>query len=58
MSKIPITLDEDFEKQFQEFKRNHNYDYIKISSLQPKQLDFAGYIRDFCEAKPPIFQGY
>ena len=50
MSKIPISLDEDFERQFQEFKRNHNYDYIKISGLQPKQLDFAGYIRDFCEA--------
>ena len=50
MSKIPISLDEEFERQFQEFKRNHSYDYIKISSLQPKQLDFVGYIKDFCEA--------
>lgn len=50
MSKIPISLNEDFERQFQEFKRNHSYDYIKITGLQPKQLDFAGYIRDFCEA--------
>lgn len=50
MSKIPISLDEDFERKFQEVKRNNSYDYIKISSLQPKQLDFAGYIRDFCES--------
>nr|CAI9751426.1 anaerobic ribonucleoside reductase large subunit [uncultured phage]CAI9752312.1 anaerobic ribonucleoside reductase large subunit [uncultured phage] len=50
MSKIPISLDEDFEQEFQNFKRNHNYSYIKLSGLQPKQLDVAGYIRDFCEA--------
>lgn len=50
MSKIPISLSEDFEQEFQNFKRNHSYDYIKLSGLQPKQLDFAGYIRDFCEA--------
>ena len=50
MSKIPISLNEDFEQEFQNFKRNHNYSYIKLSGLQPKQLDAAGYIRDFCEA--------
>lgn len=50
MSKIPISLDEDFERQFQEFKRSHPYDFIKVSGLQPKQLDFAGYIKDFCDA--------
>lgn len=48
MSKIPISLDEDFERDLQEFKRNHNYNYIKITGIQPKQLDFANYIRDFC----------
>lgn len=50
MSKIPISLNEDFEETFQNFKRNHAYTYIAITGLQPKQLDFAGYIRDFCEA--------
>lgn len=49
MSKIPLSLDEDFERKFQDVKRNHSYDYVKISGLQPKQLDFAGYIKDFCE---------
>ena len=50
MNKIPISLDEDFENCFQNFKRKHSYDYIRISGLQPKQLDFAGYIKDFCES--------
>lgn len=50
MSKIPLSLNEDFEKKFQDVKRNNSYDYIKITGLQPKQLDFAGYIKDFCES--------
>ena len=50
MSKIPISLDEDFERQLQELKRNYSYNYMKITGLQPKQLDFVGYIRDFCSA--------
>lgn len=50
MSKIPISLSEDFEQELQNFKRNHVYDYLKITGLQPKQLDFAGYIKYFCEA--------
>lgn len=50
MSKIPISLDEDFERDLQNLKRNHSYTYMKICGLQPKQLDFAGYIADFCEA--------
>lgn len=50
MSKIPISLDEDFERKLQDLKRNHTYDYMKITGLQPKQLDFAGYIKDFCDA--------
>lgn len=50
MSKIPISLDEDFERELQNLKRNHDYTYMKITGLQPKQLDFAQYINLFCEA--------
>lgn len=50
MSRIPLGLDEDFEKKLQEVKRNNSYDYIKITGIQPKQLDFVGYIKDFYES--------
>lgn len=50
MSKIPISLNEDFERELQKLKKENSYEIFKIVGLQPKQLDFAGYIRDFCEA--------
>lgn len=50
MSKIPLSLDEDFERKLQDIKRNNSYDYIKITGIQPKQLDFVGYIKDFYQS--------
>lgn len=50
MSKIPISLSEDFEEKLQALKRNYPYSIMNICGLQPKQMDFAGYIRDFCES--------
>lgn len=49
MIKVPISIDEDFERELQNLKRNYPYSYMSIVGIQPKQLDFAGYIRDFCE---------
>lgn len=51
MFKVPIGLDEDFERELQELKRNYSYTYMSITGLQPKQLDFAGYIAEFCNTR-------
>lgn len=50
MSKIPISLNENFENQLQTLKRKYPYSLMAITGLQPKQLDFVGYIKDFCES--------
>lgn len=50
MSRIPMSLDEEFERKLQELKKTYPYDIMAITGLQPKQLDFVGYIKDFSES--------
>ena len=50
MSMVPMSLSEDFERKIQDIRRSNSYDYIRITGIQPKQLDFVTYIKDFCES--------
>lgn len=48
---LPVDLDYDFEHKLQELKKKYSYDYMKISGLEPQQMSFTTYIKDFVETQ-------
>lgn len=48
--KLPIDLDQDFERAMQRVKKNYSFEYTKIEGFKPAALSFINYINEFTKA--------
>lgn len=48
---IALELDYDFEREFQNLRKQYDYEYTKITGFKPQQMNFITYIKQFVEAQ-------